>query len=286
MKYPKIYMAVLFIFGTYLLALNYNLFLVPNNIVFGGVSGIAILIKQVFNVSPSLFVLIANIIILILSFIFLGVKKSLKSAFGSILYPLFISLTENFNDTIMITSDNTFFYLIIACITYGLASAMINKSDYTTGGSNIIMQILSKYGNVPLGKSSTIINGAIILIGGFNFGLSKVVYAFIATIITEKLTDKMMFGISSTKMILYTSDNHNKINDIVKKELNIGVTKIMIEHNGNKQKSYMILAPTPYYEIIKKIIFANDINAEVIVNDCYEVLNGTKKDNYFTLIEY
>ena len=79
--------------GVTLLALNYNLFLVPNSLVIGGTSGLAIIFQKLWGLDPQIFLYIASAILLIISFIFLGKEETMKTLLGSILYPIMVSLT-------------------------------------------------------------------------------------------------------------------------------------------------------------------------------------------------
>lgn len=277
MKIKRIISAsIMFILGTFLLALTYNVFLVSNELVFGGVSGLAIIIKSLFKIDPWLFVLIANIILLILSLLLLGKKKTLKTSIGSIIYPIFINITAQYCNIVTLNDDNTLIMLVLACFLYGLATAIIYKSGFTTGGSDILIQILSKYCNISLGKSNTIVNIIIIGAGAFVFGIEKLIYAILAIVFCEKLTDKMIIGVSKTKTIMYRSDKHDEINDYIKKTLNIGVTKI-IGHNAlldTDQKHYLIVVSNKKIQFIKHLILNIDPKALIIINDCYESLNG------------
>ena len=80
------------IIGSFVLAVNYNLFLLHNNLVIGGTSGIAIILHEYFNIDSATFLMIVNITFIILSFIFLGPRNTGLTIVGSLLYPLFVSL--------------------------------------------------------------------------------------------------------------------------------------------------------------------------------------------------
>ena len=83
---------VQFLSGLFLFSFAFNFFLLPNNLVFGGVSGLSILFKELCD--PSMVVLIASIVLLLVSLIFLGKEKTAGSVLGSLLLPLFLKITE------------------------------------------------------------------------------------------------------------------------------------------------------------------------------------------------
>ena len=84
---------VLMILGTFLLGLNYNVFLKPNDLIVGGTTSLAIIFNDLFGWNDQIFIYVTAIILIGISFIFLGKEKTMKSIFGSILYPVMITLT-------------------------------------------------------------------------------------------------------------------------------------------------------------------------------------------------
>ena len=133
------------IVGCFLLAFAFNVFFEPNNIVTGGVSGIAIIIQKLFGVSTSTFVLIANVILLIISYLVLGKDSTKYSIIGSILYPLFLYLTKDISSLIQFNVDSMLLIVLFGAIINGLGSGLTFKYGFSTGGSDIICQIMSKY---------------------------------------------------------------------------------------------------------------------------------------------
>jgi magnesium-transporting ATPase (P-type) len=123
----------LFVIGTFLSALGFNLFISPYNIVTGGSTGIALIVKQYFNINISLFVLIINILFMILSFVLLGKRETGKSIIGSLLFPFFLTATYPFVKWIDLSQIN-----IVAII---LATVISSLSEY---GSEKAFQKLSK----------------------------------------------------------------------------------------------------------------------------------------------
>ena len=92
-KKHKVKRYLTLLLGLFICAVSFNLFIFPNNIVFGGVSGISIIVTKFFDISASTFILISSVILLVVSYIFLGKEKTKGSVVGSILLPDYISLT-------------------------------------------------------------------------------------------------------------------------------------------------------------------------------------------------
>lgn len=267
------------ILGVFLLALNYNLFFVKNELVVGGTSGLAIVFNKLWGWDNQIFIYIASFILLIISFIIFGFKKTKPAIIGSVLYPFMISFTmplanmlskyfvfEDFITTITLTS-----------IIYGFASGLIYKMGYNTGGSDIIMQIMQKYMHMSEGKASFISSLIIILFGGVVLGVSRVVYAIIIVYISSIIVDKMMIGISKSKLFIIRTKEEAKVSDIIINELHLGVTVLQAKggYSNKEQNMLMCVVPTKDYYMFKEIILAIDKNAFFIINDCYDTEGGT-----------
>ena len=133
------------------MAISFNLFISPNDIVFGGVSGLSIIINKYFSMDKPLFILISSIFCIILSYIFLGKEKTKLSIVGSILFPILVKLTENIGLFLTIDTSDQLLLAIFGGLIYGFGAGLVFKAGYTTGGTDIINQIFSKYFKTSLG---------------------------------------------------------------------------------------------------------------------------------------
>ena len=279
-RVPRI---ILMIVGVFLLALNYNLFILPNKIVLGGVSGLAVILNSLFNWDPATIVYILNGVLLIVCIIFLGKSHTAKTIFGTILYPLFITLTlplANYLQPYFIF-DSFVITLLIMALLYGLACGLIYKTNYNTGGSDIIMLILNKYLKIPTGKASFITSMIFIALGGFMFGIDKVIYAIIIQYISTIIIDKFIIGISDSKMFYIYTNKTKRVKEFILNELNAGITFLSTEggFSGDKSKMIMCVVPTKDYYLFKETVLTIDPDAFLVISDCYEVKGGVKRAN-------
>lgn len=269
-------------FSVFILAINYNLFLLPNDFVIGGVSGIAIIFNEYTGIDPAAFVLILNILFLIASFIFLGNRSTGMTIIGSLLYPAFISITEPLCQAILpyLTLDNYILVALIAGLLLGTGDGFIYKTGYSTGGCDIIFKILNKYFKMSTGTASLIVSLIIILSGGLIFGLNKAIYSIIVVLINGILVDKIMLGISDSKMFYIHTDKPERIKDFIK-ELQSAYTIIKAEDfNGKRTELIMCVISTKDYYLFKNIIAKIDPDAFFIISDCYEVYGGKRKAKF------
>lgn len=269
---------VFLLIGISIYAISYNLFFFKNNIVYGGASGISIITQDL--IDPSKMILILNVFFIILSFIFLGRKKTLGSLVGSLLYPIMVKLTANIGDYIVIENDNLLLIAIIGGVCIGAASGIVFKSGFTTGGTDILNQIVSKYFKVSIGTSMLMTDGIIVLVGGFFFGWTRVLYAIIVLYIINIMVDKVVLGISSNKAVYITTTEDDLMCDYLLNELKLGITLIETRGGYTNKKDQIILCvvPTSEYFRVREGVQQIDKNAVVLVTDAYQT-SGTYQSN-------
>lgn len=261
-----------FIIGMIIAAIAFNVFILPCNVVYG-VSGIGVILKHTFNINPAITVFIGDVLLLLLSFLVLGVKKTKGSIIGSLIYPLFIQMAAWIPQYVNISMKEPLLLILFGATLSGLGYGLIFKSGYTTGGTDVLNQIVAKYGHTSMGNAMLFTDGLIIFISIFVFGFSKAMYSIVNLYIVGLITDKMMIGISSSKAFYIITTEEHKIKHFIMDEMGHGVT--LLEGNGafsgNKQKVLMCVIPTREYVVVKEGIHLIDKNAFFVVADAYEV---------------
>ncbi len=263
------------------LAINYNVILLNNDIVIGGTSGVAILIKNF--IDPSKFILIVNVILLIIGLITLGKVEFKNALIGSILFPLMIKFLDPLTSylTPYLTFDNIIVTLLVSSLLYGISCGFIYKHGFSTGGFDIILNICSKYLHIPTGKANLFVNGIILIIAGAKLGVNNMIYGIIIVYLGSTLIDKIMIGISDSKQFLIHTKKVDVIKDFIIGELNCGVT--LLEAKGgylkdNKEIIMCVVANKDYY-FFKNVLVKIDPEVFFVISDCYEVTGGVKRTN-------
>ena len=262
------------IVGLFLYAFAYNLFLKTNNLVTGDVDGIATIFKSTIN--PNLLIAILCILLLIISFPLLGVKTSMGSVIGTILFPIFVILTSNVADIIKIDSSDLLLIAIVAGVIRGIGYGLTFKMGFTTGGTDILNQIVAKYFKMSVGNAMTIVDGSIVVIGGFVYGWTNMLYALIVLYILSVITDKIMLGISKSKAFYIITSEEDKVKDYIMNTLNHGVTIFPVKGGYTKEREKMLMCviPTREYYKLKEGISKIDGEAFFVITDAYEVRGG------------
>ena len=274
--YKNIQKLLKLILGCLLISLSYNIFIAPNKLVSGGVSGIAIIINNVINLQNSTIILTINAILLILSMVFLGRKKTNATILGSILFPIFIRITENINVWLKIDTSSMLFSTIIGGILFGVGAGIIYKAGFTTGGTDILNQIVSKYFKISIGNSMLIIDGTIVITSGLFFGINNMMYSIVLLYIISLISDRVILGISESKVFFIATSKEKEVKKFIIEELGHGVT-IFLAEGGFKKKNQTIIMttlPTRVYYTLKEGIKKIDNDAFYIITDTYEVFGG------------
>ena len=262
--------------GCLLIATSYNLFLVPNNIVAGGVAGFAIIINYLFNIDNSLVILIGSIFLLILSYFLLGKEKTKATILGSLLFPVCVNLTQNIGNIIDIDTNQLLLISVFGGVVYGFGAGLIYKAGFTTGGTDIINQILSKYLKISMGNSMLYCDGTIVLLTAFVFGPTQFMYSIIILYVISYMSDRVILGVSDSKAFYIVTEEEEKIKEYILKYLNHGVTVFNAKGGYAKenQKVLMCVLPTKDYYKLKEGIHEIDPHSFFVVTDAYEVFGG------------
>jgi uncharacterized membrane-anchored protein YitT (DUF2179 family) len=268
-----------FITGVFIMAVSFNLFFLPNNIVYGGVSGISIILRDV--IDPSIFIALTSIILLITSLVLLGKEKTAKTVVGTLLFPIFVKLTANFSIFVEsignIKTDDLLLVAVFGGLLSGFGAGLIFKAGFTTGGTDILNQIMSKYFKISLGKAMIAIDGIIVLSGVLAFkDWTLVMYAIIVLYIISMMADKVILGISESKAFYIVTEKQNEVKEYILENLGHSVTVFDARggYSNDKEKVLMCVIPTKEYFKFKEGIELIDSEAFFVVTDAYEVSGG------------
>ena len=264
-----------FLLGIFIVALSYNIFLLPSNIVYG-VGGIGVILKKIFGITPSITIFVGSMLLLILSYFTLGKKKTAHTVAGSILYPIFVEATSYYVNFFDLGNLEPIVVVIVGAVMHGLGLGLIFKAGYTTGGTDILNDIVSKIGKMSIGKAMLLTDGLIILVSLFVFNFPTLIYSIISLYIISIMTDKVILGISQSKTFYIITDNETLVKKFIMNNLNHGVTVLNGRggYTGDNQKVIMCTIPTREYYVVKEGIREIDPQAFFLVTDAYEVFGG------------
>ena len=259
----------IFVIGLLIMAFAYNLFFLRTGLMLGGSGGIAIIFKD--TIDPAITILCISIIGLIIGAIFLGKDFAINSIAGALLYPLFVKLTADF--VINIPTDDVMLVAICGAVLIGIGNGLTAKTGFSSGGIDAIIHVLHRKKHISHGTLYALINGIIIISGGFILGYRVVLYAIVQLYIISLITDKVMLGISSNKTFFIVTNHEEEVKEYISKYLSRGVTVIEGKGGFTRKEKEVLMAviPTVEYFKAKEGILEIDPNAFVTICDSYQV---------------
>lgn len=254
----------------------FNLFLLKFNIVTGGVNGIAVIMNRLCLVEPSIIIFITSFFLFLASYFFLGFEESIGAVFSTFIYPILVKVTSFFTTGMVLEQNDLLLISIYIGIIGGIANGLMYKSGFSNGGLPIISQILYKKFRIATSKSSFFLNGVIVILGGFLFSWTKVLYAFIILYINSFMIEKIVIGVSKKKAFYIITKEEYQIEEYILKKLKHGVTIIDVKNGLSRRSGKMILTviPTKDYTKLKKAIKCIDSNSFFLVCDAYQCEGG------------
>lgn len=272
---------VMLLSGCLIVAFAFNLFFLRYNIICFGVSGVSIVFSK-FGIDPSVFIMVSNILLLIISYFFLGINDTKGQIVGSLIYPVFVSLTKIVTDMIDLGNLEMIIIAVIGGVLAGIGYGLIYKSGFGTGGTDIIGNLVVKYSKISMGNAMMFINGSIIVLGKLVFSWKIIMYAIIVTYLISIITDKILLGISNSKAfyIVVPKDKDDIVRDFLTSLPGVGSTVIDAHGGYSNDRQTMILAvvPTRMYFLVKEGLYEIDKSIFYLVCDSYEV--SSKEDYY------
>ncbi|MGE5702387.1 MAG: YitT family protein [Clostridia bacterium] len=258
------------IIGSLVLAASFNLFLNPNQIASGGVSGLSTIFHHLWGVSPALIQWAFNIPLFLLGLWLLDKQYSVKAAIGSIILPLFVMLTS----ALPPLTTNTLLASIYGGMGVGLGIGIVFRGRGSTGGLSIASQILHKYTGLSLGLSVAVFDGLVIVLAGVIFSPEKALFALIGLFVTSKVIDVVQVGLNTSKVAYIISNEIDQLREAILFDLDRGFTQINGSggFTGDKRMVLMVVVSQSEVSKLKALVKAVDPNAFIILTPANEVL--------------
>ncbi len=263
--------------GVFLMAVSLSFFLIPAQIVAGGVSGIAIILFYLLELPVGIVMLIINIPIFIVALKTLGVSFIFRSIIGILFLSIFIEVLQLF--AIMITED-LLLSSIYGGVLMGLGLGLVFRLNGTTGGTDMSARILSYYTDFSTGQALLMIDGLIVGLAGLFFNLEVALYAAIVIFIASRTIDIIQEGPNISKMCFIISEKTEIIKKNIINQLDRGITTLEGRGGYTDQKKQVLLCIINRTEVtrLKRLVHEIDEDAFVIITGVNEVLGeGFKK---------
>lgn len=211
--------------GVLILAVGLYYFLIPADLAVGGVTGLAMVINYIFPTIPiGLIMIISNVILFGLAFMVLGWAFGGYTIYNSLLLSGIIYIFEMITPMTRPVVDDLLINLIYGILIQGIGMAIIFNQNSSTGGTDIIAKIISKFTNLDIGKSLFLADFLIVLAATLVFGVELGLYALLGILINSAIIDKVIAGFNTKIKVAIISDKEAEINKFITNEIKRGVT--------------------------------------------------------------
>jgi uncharacterized membrane-anchored protein YitT (DUF2179 family) len=268
--------------GAFIMAAGFVLFITPYKIIPGGVYGISIILHYMFGWHVGLTAICFDIPITIIGTRILGPRFGVKTVVGFTLTAVFVDTLTVFWGDQPLVHDNGLLSSIYGGVLVGLGLGLIFKAKATSGGSDVIAMIISKFNKLPPGQMIILVDSVIVIIGLFSF-MDWVVplYSLLTIFITGRVMDVVLQGVSYDKTLFIISDQHLLIRDKIINDINRGGTylqgrgmfggqeKTIIFTNVNRREMAIL---QEYIRQVDPMAFMTVINANEVLGEGFRSL--------------
>lgn len=267
---------IMILLGNFVVACSVSFFILPNNILTGGVAGVSVALKPIIPLDSVLMIDILTVGLFIIGAIFLGKRFAMKSVISTIFYPLFVTLLSYFvsffpKDTFVMPA---YVATIYAGVITGIGLGLVFRVNASTGGMDIVALVLHKYLKIPEGTSVMIVDGLTVLLGVLTYGLTPALIGIMSVFVCGVAIDKtVMLGMQSAKNVMIISTEWKQIRRILLETVDRGVT--ILDGNGGYTQAprpvLMCVIKQKQYPILEAGVLSIDPKAFIIVNDVHQV---------------
>lgn len=259
--------------GCALFALGLDMFLLPNELNSGGISGLAMILEELlgFGTVGSI-TLLLNLPLFVLGGLKIGKKFFWGSLLGMILMSLFIDLFAY----LPVLETESLVGAIYGGVICGLGGGIVFSSGHSTGGSDIVVRLLKKkWPYVPLGIFTTMFDVVVAVLTGIVFqNFEHVLYCIISVFVTGRVVDAVLYRFDYSKVALIVTKHHDQVAERLGKELHRGATFLDGEGSYSHEKKKVVLTAVKQHQIseMKDIVAEIDPDAFIIVQEAHQVL--------------
>lgn len=257
--------------GTCLMALAINSIYDPINMVTGGVTGIAIVVKAFLNMPLWLTNAILNIPLFLIGVKVKGIRFLGRTLYATASLSFWLYVIPQFD----IMTDDLVLTAIFGGVISGVGIGMVFLARATTGGTDMLAAIIQHYlKHYSLAQILQVIDAMVVIVGAYVFGISKALYAIISIYVVSQITDGIIEGLKFSKLAYIITDKHDEVANAVMTDIGRGATGIDAMGMYSSKGKKVLLCVVSKKEIVqvKEIVTKIDHSAFVIVSDVREVL--------------
>ncbi len=259
-------------FGALLVAVGLEIFLVPNNIIDGGVVGLSIISAHLSGLPIGLFLVLLNLPFLWIGYQQIGKTFALSTLFGVVVMSIFVS----FLHPVPVLTSDLLLASVFGGVILGLGVGIIIRSGGSLDGTEIVAIVVGRRLPFSVGEIVMFFNVFILGSAGFVFGWDKAMYSLIAYFVAFKAIDIAIEGLDESKSAIIITTQAAAIRDAILHRLGRGVTEIPAKGGYSQEAKSMLYCVITRLEVakLKSIVIDKDESAFVVVENVHDVLGG------------
>lgn len=257
-------------------AMSYPMFLVPNDVAPGGLTGIATILHSLFRTPVGITSLLMNIPLFIIGYRAMGRVFAFRSLISTILFSLLIDWMP-----IPAITNNTLLGSLFGGVMLGIGLGLILRGGATTGGSDMVARMVHvRFQHISVGAFLLFIDFCVVLAAGFFIRVESALYAFISIYVASRVIDLVVQGFDRQKACYMITANTETVKEKLMCELGRGLTVIDAHGGFRGEERPILLCIVSAQEVsrLKTIVQSEDERAFVFITDAYEVLGEGFKD--------
>lgn len=277
---------LLILAGAFIQALGMVYFLVPAQLISGGISGLAQVINHYTGWPIGTMTLIGNVPLFILGWRYLGGRKfAIRTVTAVASFSLFTDILTKTAGTVYLTHD-VLLNLLFGASILGVGFGLVYRGSGTSGGTDIVGRILNQRMGVPLTQSYLFVDSVSVLLGGLSFGWDLALYGVIAIYVSGEAAEMISVGSAVFRSVIIISDQADEIADAIMTRMSHGVTYLdgTGAYSGQRKKVIYVVIDRSEINLLKRIVHKTDPRAFMVVGHAAEVL-GEGFQTYKTLPE-
>ena len=272
MKTKRIIKDLIFVLaGNGLLALSVALFILPHDILSGGVAGIAVALHPLLHLDTTLIINAMVLGMFVLGCLFLGRLFALKTVISSVVYPMMLTV---FTSLVPQLQLNELLAALYGGLLAGAGIGLVMRTGASTGGMDIPPLILHRYTGIKVSTLVMVTDALTVLLGLFVYGLEAVLVGFVSVWATSLGIDKILtFGLGSAKAVQIISDQALQINDRIHTELDRGTTLLQARggYTQTERTVILVVLEKKEYPKLLELVHEIDSNAFMITSEAADV---------------
>ncbi len=258
------------LFGSVILAVGMNMFMIPNMLAPGGVSGLAVVLYHLFRLPVGATIILLNIPLFIVGYLVLGPRVVIQSLLGTFLFSIAIEATAPY---LPAATDDLLLASVYGGLVMGVGVGLVFRYRGSTGGTGLLSLILAKAKGISPGQAMLWGDLVVLAAAVFVFGSEAAMYAALALFVSVKVVDGILEGLGLAKSVIIITQNGEAINEKLLYELGRGVTWLEGHggYTGQSREVLLCVVTRQQTATLKALIHKIDPDAFVIIGNATEV---------------